>query len=283
MRKMGIEVGEWLKYARSLLINHDQPNLEAQILLAHVLGVRRENLLAHPEWRIPAQQQEIADGLLHRLSQGEPLAYLTGWREFYGLLFRVTPDVLVPRPETEQLVDLAVDWLRRHPACRRAADVGTGSGCIAGTLTYQIDDLWCLAVDCSWAALQVAVENFHRLGVQPRTPPVQGDLLSACTGPFDLVCANLPYIPAGVLPSLSVGRFEPSLALNGGSDGLIWIRALLADAPRWLARPGLLVLEIEAGQKNSVPEEARRCLPEAQIDLFYDLNGLPRVVRVERS
>lgn len=282
MRKTGIEAGAWLKRARSLLESSDQPSLEAQLVLAHVLGVRREALLAHPEWQILAEQEEIADALLSRLNDGEPLAYLTGWREFYGLSFQVSPEVLVPRPETEGLVDLALDWLRRHPNRRRAVDVGTGSGCIAAALTAQVDDLVCLAVERSWKALQVAAGNLRRLGVSPRTPVALGDLLNAFAGPFDVVCANLPYIPSVTLASLPVSRYEPRLALDGGADGLTLIRLLLADASRWLARSGLLLLEIEAGQAASAMQEARRWLPQAQVELFLDLNGLPRVVRVER-
>ncbi|MEN4011948.1 MAG: peptide chain release factor N(5)-glutamine methyltransferase [Bellilinea sp.] len=283
MRKTTIEVGEWLSSARRQIVGSDQPGLEGQLILAHVLEVSREMLLAHPERWIEPKRLEQANALLLRLINGEPLAYLVEQREFYGLTLRIEPGVLVPRPETELLVDLALEWLQRHPDCRRAADVGTGSGCIAAALAVKVDDLVCAAVDRSWKALRVAVENYRRLGVLSRTNAVLGNLLTAFNGPFDLVCANLPYIPSAKLEGLAVSRHEPRLALDGGRDGLALIRALFADASRWLASPGLLLVEIEARQGMIATREASRYIPEGKIDLIRDLNGLARVVRVERN
>lgn len=283
MRKTTFEVGEWLSSARRQIVGSDQPGLEGQLILAHVLEVSREMLLAHPERWIEPKRLEQANALLLRLINGEPLAYLVEQREFYGLTLRIEPGVLVPRPETELLVDLALEWLQRHPDCRRAADVGTGSGCIAAALAVKVDDLVCAAVDRSWKALRVAVENYRRLGVLSRTNAVLGNLLTAFNGPFDLVCANLPYIPSAKLEGLAVSRHEPRLALDGGRDGLALIRALFADASRWLASPGLLLVEIEARQGMIATREASRYIPEGKIDLIRDLNGLARVVRVERN
>ena len=179
-------------------------------------------------------------------------SHLIGHWEFYGLDFGVTPAVLIPRPETELMVERAQAWLQQHPHLRRGADVGTGSGCIAISLAKQIKDLRVLAMDRSWEALQVARRNavFHQ--VTERVAFVQGDLLTAVKGPFDLVCANLPYIPRSSLESLSVAHHEPRQALDGGSDGVSWIRQLIDDAPRWLSAPALMLLEMQYDQGDTV-------------------------------
>ncbi|MEW6504512.1 MAG: peptide chain release factor N(5)-glutamine methyltransferase [Chloroflexota bacterium] len=282
MKLLNPDAGEWLKYARQRLKHIEDGGLAAQVLLAHVVGKTREFVLAHSEFRLDSDQLDRLERLLSRFEQGEPLAYLTGQREFFGLTFGVSPAVLIPRPETEILVEKALDWLKRHPQRRLAADVGTGSGCIAASLAYYLPDLKCVAVDRSWQALQIARWNFERLGVLRRVFPVMGNLLDACGGLYDLVCANLPYIPADELSRLPVSRFEPQLALNGGMDGLDWIAALLEDSSRWLTKGGLLLLEIGAAQAESVTRLAANCLPAAQIEVIHDLQGLPRVVLVEQ-
>jgi release factor glutamine methyltransferase len=281
MRLLSSDAGEWLKSARRRLKNFEDGGLAAQVILAHVLGKSREFVLAHPEYRLENEQQEQLASLLTRFEQGEPLAYLTGQREFLGLTFRVSPADLIPRPETEILVEKALDWLELHPNRRMAADVGTGSGCIAASLAYHVPDLKCVAVERSWQAMLIARRNFEGLGVSPRIFPVIGNLLDAVGGLFDLVCANLPYIPAAELAHLPVGRFEPRLALDGGSEGLDWIATLLRDATRWLAKGGLLLLEIEASQAEAVTQLATRWLPTAQVQIIHDLQGLPRVVWAE--
>lgn len=286
-------IGEWLQLSRQLLAGQriqdgesqpaSSPNLEVQVLLGHVLAKPRAWILAHPEFQLNPAQETALNQLLERLQAGDPLPYLTGHQEFYGLDFEVTPDVLIPRPETEGLVDHALDWLHRHPSARKAVDVGTGSGCIAVALAKHRADLELIAVDRSWNALQVARRNATKHGVSGQIHFVQGDLLSAAGKPMDLICANLPYIPQDTLDGLPVSRFEPRLALDGGPDGLAFIHALIADSPRWLAPEGLLLLEMQFDQGEAIKAIVQRFLPEAQIEIIPDLAGMPRVVAIQAS
>jgi release factor glutamine methyltransferase len=290
MKNKPVRVSDWLSFARQFM--EDLPasrgqrsaqevSLETQVLLAHALEKPRAWVLAHPESILTPQQQRQLTGLLGGLAQGQPLPYLTGRQEFFGLPFEVSPAVLIPRPETELLVECALDWLERNPGRRCAADVGAGSGCIAVSLAHHIPDLRVLAVDRSWAALQVAHANVLRHAVAGQVSLLQGDLLSAAAGPFDLVCANLPYIPADGLSALPVARHEPRLALDGGPDGLQAIRTLLADASRWMAPGGLLLLEMQFDQGEAIATLARQHLPSARVSILNDLASLPRVVKME--
>jgi len=213
--------------------------------------------------------------------RGEPLPYILGRWEFFGLQFKVSPAVLIPRPETEFLVEHALSWLKKNPTRRNAADVGIGSAAISASLLSRVPDLKVTGIDSSFAALVVAKFNLSAQGVATRAHLIQADLLSACRGPFDLVCANLPYIPTGTLSGLEVFQKEPALALDGGVDGLRLIERLLADAPRWLASAGLILLEIEAGQGETAPALARSYFPAADIRLSTDLAGFPRLISIE--
>lgn len=277
-------LGAWLQSARlKLAVLEDQSGVEAQALLAHVLDKPRAWLLAHPEVALSPHQQAVLDGLLDSLISGTPLPYLTGQQEFYGLAFHVSPNVLIPRPETELLVEQALNWLKAHPQRRTAADVGVGSGCITVTLTQKIPDLCVLACDRSSGALATARANARLHQVDGRISFLQSDLLSACSTQFDLVCANLPYIPSTDLPRLEVSRHEPLLALDGGPDGLALIAQLLADAPRWLAPAGLMLLEIEYRQGQKAALLAQHALPKAQVNILKDYSGLDRFVKIERE
>jgi release factor glutamine methyltransferase len=267
----------------------DTPALDAQVLLAYVLEKPRAWVLAHPEAELTPAQQEALESALRRLEAGEPLPYILGHWEFYGLDFTLTPAVLIPRPETELLVDQALSWLRRRPpAPLWAADVGAGSGCIAISLAVHAPELRVAATDLSLPALQTARCNALRHGVASRLFLIQTDLLapfppySLSPGPYlELICANLPYIPSATLASLPVAAREPRLALDGGPDGLSLIRSLLEQAPSRLAPGGLLLLEIEAGQGPAALELARQAFPKGDIRLLPDLAGRDRVVRVE--
>ena len=277
------DAGEWLKIARQRLTGVEQPGLEAQLILGSVLQLPRAAVLAHPERRLtPGQLEQLAQ-LVNRRASGEPLPYLLAHWEFFGLDLVVTPAVLIPRPETELLVEEALAWLKQHPDRRWAAEVGVGSGAISAALATHVPDLRICATDRSRPALRVAQENMGRLGLTDRVSLLEMDLLTACHVPFDLVVANLPYIPSKKLADLQVARFEPVEALDGGIDGLRLIERLLADAPRWLAPDGLMLLEIEAGQGESAPALAPRILPSAAVDLLTDLAGLPRLLRIVNS
>lgn len=257
--------------------------LDADVLLAHVLDVSRAVLLAHPETSLSDAQAAQFAALVRRRAEGTPVAYLIGRHPFYDRDFLVTPDVLIPRAETEHLIEAALAWARgRGPL--RVVDVGTGSGAIAVTLAAHLPDAHVHAIDRSAAALAVARQNAERAGVIERVTFHQGNLLDpllAAGETLDLIAANLPYIPTAELAALDVARHEPALALDGGPNGLDVIRLLLAQAPRALAHDGLLLLEIGAGQGMRAAALAAEQFPGAAIGVLADYAGHDRVLRVE--
>ncbi len=260
--------------------------LDGPLLLAHVLGCDRAVLLAHPEYPLTPEQETAFRALVARRAEGIPVAYLTGRRAFFDLELLVTPDVLIPRPETEHLVELALTWARGRGGRLRLIDVGTGSGAIALALARHLPEAQVWAVDLSFAALQVARINAARHGLGKRVHFLQADLLTAWGGPtppFDLIAANLPYIPTVTLADLPVARHEPLLALDGGLDGLTLIRRLMAQAPRVLTTNGLLLMEIEATQGEQVTALAAQAFPGAMIQVHQDYAGLLRVLSVARK
>lgn len=280
--KTTITIAEWLaRAAKALRPTSETPLLEAQVLLAHFTGLTRVYILTHPEHRLDDATLQQLDGALERLCQGEPLPYVLGEQEFYGLPFKVTPAVLIPRPETELLVEQAIVWLNHHPERCLAADVGTGSGCIAISLAHHIPDLIVLAVDRSRPALEVARENLRRLRLSQRVHLLQADLLSPINASFDVICANLPYIPTARLAELKVAQHEPHTALDGGPAGLDLIQRLLEQAPHRLAPGGLLLAEMDVSQALTLPEIAHHYFPQAQITLHPDLAGLPRLLAIQ--
>ena len=258
----------------------DTPSLDAQVLLAHLLKKPRPWLLAYPETVLTSDQEELLDQSLNRLQSGEPLPYLLGHQEFYGLDFNLSPAVLIPRSETELLVEQALDWLQKHPSYRLAADIGTGSGCIAISLAVYIPNLRVIASDLSFASLQVARLNARMYNVEQRLSFVQSDLITPYEK-FNLIAANLPYIPSAILSSLPVSHHEPLMALNGGTDGLLLIRRLLQQSHKRLAPGGLLLIEIESSHGSTALFLARETFPHAQISLLPDLAGLDRLLRIE--
>ncbi len=281
-----VDVRSALAHARQRLSGaSDSPSLDAQVLLAHLLQKPRAWLLAHPEEPLTPSHAEALEDALVRLEGGEPLPYLLGHWEFYTLDFTLTPAVLIPRPETELMVDTALAWLKAHPGPQRAADVGTGSGCIAVSLAYHAPGLTVMASDISWQALLVARRNAIRHAVLPRLRLAQMDLLAAlATGEalaLDLLCANLPYIPRTMLAGLPVSRWEPQTALDGGMDGLDFIRRLLESAPSRLKRGGLALLEIEAGQGWQAEALASQAFPHGRIRVLPDLAGHPRLLVID--
>jgi len=265
----------------------ESPRLDAQILLSHVTGRPRTWLLAHARSPVEPATVERLEGLARRLEAGEPLPYVVGHKEFFGLDFELTPDVLIPRPETELLVERAVAWLRATPGRRRTADVGTGCGCIAISVAANVDDAQVFGTDISFAALRVAARNARARGVAARIHLVNCDLLpvrqAGLNGRrrFDLLCANLPYIPTAQLRQLRVYGREPSGALDGGPDGLEQIRKLLAVVPEWLAPGGLILLEIESSQGPRALSLAYDAFHAASIELRQDLAGHDRLLAIQ--
>jgi release factor glutamine methyltransferase len=276
-----------LQEAAHALAHIDSPRLTAEALLAHVLGVTRAQLLARPEAPLSPEAQAQFDALVARAALGEPLAYLTGHREFHGLDFVVDASVLVPRPETELLVDLALKFLEAKAQTERelsVLDVGTGSGCIAVTLAVKCPAVRVTAVDVSEQALAIARRNAERHGVAERISFYKSDLLSSfylLPSSFHLVCANLPYIASDELRTLPVAKHEPLVALDGGPSGTLMFRRLLVDLPRQVAPGGCVLLEIGHGQGAAVCALAQAAFPNARVHLHPDLAGLERAVAVE--
>jgi release factor glutamine methyltransferase len=274
-------LGTWLGRARALLIAAGARGEESSVLAAHVLAKDRSWILAHPEIELSGQQLTCLDSLVERLAAGEPLPYLIGIQEFYDLTFQVSNQVLIPRPETELLVEHAINWLKKHPERRCAVDIGTGSGCIAITLAVHIPDLRIVASDLSSSALEIARVNAKAHEVCPRIELVQGDLFASVSGKFHMVCANLPYIPSKDVKRLPVSCFEPRLALDGGPDGLVVIQHFLDQVEAHLHPGGLVLLEIEYRQGSNVKHMAQSRFPRAIIEVHPDLAGHDRLVRIE--
>ena len=264
----------------------DTPSLDASVLLAHVTAKPRTWILAHPELDLTQEERSQLNESLQKLDSGTPFPYVLGHWEFFGLDLEVTPDVLIPRPETELLVEKAITWLQKSPVRRTVADVGTGSGAIAVSIAVNVPDAYLLATDISREALNVARRNAQKFDVENRIEFVQCDLLPAQPKSFsteehlDLICANLPYIPTGTLRSLPIYGREHTLALYGGPDGLDLFRKLMKLAPDWLAPNALILLEIEASQGIKALDLAFDLFSEAEIHLHQDLTGRDRLLEI---
>ena len=261
----------------------DDARFEAEVLLRHATGLSRAQLYASLTDEIdPAAQQRFATALAERTTR-KPLAYITGTREFYRLEFRVTPDVLIPRPESELLVDAALDHMRQaRMRNAQVADVGAGSGAIGIALAKHRRGVELVCTDISRDALVVARDNAQRLLRRPRAAFVQGDLLTPLSGPFHCVVANLPYIPEQRLTELEpeVAEHEPRVALTPGTRGTELTLRLITQLPSRLHPNGIAVLEIDPGQEVAIAEAARQLLPNAEIHILNDISEQPRAVRI---
>jgi release factor glutamine methyltransferase len=265
----------------------DTPALDASVLLAHILQKPRTWVMAHPESNLTTEEQKKLNDSLARLERGEPFPYVLGKWEFFNLEFDVTKDVLIPRPETELLVERAIAWLQVHPErSQRVADIGTGSGAIAVSVAVNIPTAKILATDISPAALDVAKRNAQKHNVQSRIESVECDLLPnsefrILNSEFDLLCANLPYIPTETMRGLSIYGREPTLALDGGLDGFDLYRRLFKLIPNWLAPRGAILLEIESSLGAQTIQLASNFLPNAGIKLHQDLAGKDRLIEIQ--
>lgn len=281
------------------------PRLDAELLLGHVLGVDRAGLIASHAVPVGAERAADLQAAIERRRLGEPVAYIRGIKEFFGLALTVDRRALIPRPETERLVEIALERIRTALVDRarpagtpplRAWDVGTGSGAIAVSLAVEArqrgygGELGLLATDASGEALSLATENAVSHAVADMVELRAADLadLDSATAarwlPVDLLCANLPYIPSATLPTLPIAAsFEPAIALDGGPDGLPLIRRLLPDLPRVLAGGGVALLEIGGDQADGLAAAVGQALPDWQLRVHRDLSDLPRVAELTRG
>jgi release factor glutamine methyltransferase len=262
-------------------ISGDDASLEAQVLLAHALGLDRSHLLANLNENVARDSAAAFEQLVHRRVAREPLAYIVGMREFYGIAIACSPAALIPRPETELLVGLALDEIERRGRNARACDVGTGSGAIAIAIAMHERRTRVVATDASDSALRLARQNASRHGVADRIDFVRTDLCAGL-GRFDVIVANLPYVSAEEWRTLEpeLRDHEPRRALVGGPGGAEIVERLLREAPAHLSGSGVVAVEIGATQGDRIMTVAREAFPQARIELMRDLAGLDRVVAV---
>ena len=274
-------IREALRKAAERLESHrvSSPRLNAEVILAHCLGVDKTYLYTHDDRALDgAEFQKIEDALYERIS-GVPVQYIVGRQEFYGRYFLVNPDVLIPRPETEFIVEAVLDM---HPAPGASIiDVGTGSGCIGLTLALELPEAHVTITDISFVALQTARKNADRLGASASIACM--DLLDAVRGPFDIVVSNPPYVSRGESSRLQieVREHEPHVALFGEEDGLAAYRKLIPSAEQALKKGGHLIMEIGAGLEGRVLQ-----LFGTQWEVFptrKDLQGIPRTVSARKK
>jgi release factor glutamine methyltransferase len=314
---MPLSIHQLLSQATAVLTTNGIPNprLDAEVLLAHALGLTRAGLYARLQDVILEADVRRFHQLLYRRQRREPLQYITGGQEFWSLEFKVTPDVLIPRPETELIVEVALQLLSQHSevgewgsgvsrkeenqksngkgqkskinsSAIRILDVGTGSGCVAIALAKELPEAEMWATDVSSTSLAVAQENAQRHGVADRVHFLQGDLffpLHSLDLTFDLIISNPPYIADDDIPTLQpeVSKWEPRGALDGGHDGLDFYRRLLGEGPQYLHSGGWLVMEIGHGQQSEVLRLARQ-QPTLTAACDLDYEGRARIVRAQK-
>ncbi|TMB69696.1 MAG: peptide chain release factor N(5)-glutamine methyltransferase [Chloroflexi bacterium] len=281
-----MNVLEALRQARRLLPPvSDEPELEAELLLRHCLGVDRASLYRLLTAELSDEEQQRFRDLVRRRLIHEPTAYIIGHKEFFGLDFEVTPAALIPRPETEVLVELAIEAAHKKPLADAVsiADVGTGSGAIAVALASALPEAKIRATDTSPDAIELAQRNARRHGAAKRISFLQTDLLDKLTGQVDVLVANLPYVTTTDWKALppEIRDHEPREALDGGPGGLRVIKRLLEQAPDHLKPSGVVLAEIGDNQGRAAREVARAAFPDAAVKVMPDLSGRDRVLVVQ--
>lgn len=270
-----------LQQARDILQSHniEKPSLTAEVLLRHILKFNRVQFYQSMDYEINPTQANSLHSLLSRHLDGEPVAYLTGHKEFYGYDFLVDNRALIPRPETELLVEKTLELVKHHGTVT-IADIGTGCGAIAISLALNLSQVKIYATDISAIALELATLNFRQYRVLDKICLLQGNLLEPISEPVDIIVANLPYVKEGdIAKSRSLG-FEPRLALDGGLDGLEKIRHFCAQTVDKVKSGSSILLEIGEGQSGEVISLLKNCFPIGSINVFKDFREVERVVSV---
>jgi release factor glutamine methyltransferase len=270
----------------------DSPRLSAELLLAHVLSIPRIKIYTDYERILNESQLAGYRALVQRAVEHEPIAYLTGRAHFFHLEFELTPNLLIPLPDTETLVENVLQQVRHEPGLEspRVLDLCTGSGCIAAAIAHQLKGAIVLATDISEKAVEVARHNIERLQLADRVQVEQGDLFEPLSRmvdvhPFDLIVANPPYIASSAIPELdkTIRDFEPMQALDGGLDGMLFHRKILEQAPDHLAAHGRVYLEIAFDQANLAREIASQHEVFEEIRVLKDFAGNDRVLALRRK
>jgi release factor glutamine methyltransferase len=254
--------------------NIDDASLESELLIRYALNYNRIQYFQNLGQELPVEKWCIIQSIISRRLKGEPVSYITGTKEFYGLEYYVNKDVLIPRPETEHLVEKAISLARgyENPVI---ADIGTGSGAIAVSLAVNLPKAKIIATDISLDALKTADINCHKHSVNNRITLLQGNLLEPLPYSVDIIAANLPYVREDEIPAVSC---EPRLALDGGEDGLDVIRLLCREVPDKINTGGHLLLEIGLGQKDNVVDLLREISAVKDIEAIPDLRGIDRII-----
>ena len=280
-----MKVRDALRLARERLQEPrvEEPGFEAEYLMRHALGCTRESLLFSLDTALSVSAQRRFDSLISRRASGEPSAYITGRKEFYGLDFKVDPRALIPRPETELLVEMVLDFASPRTPVRTTlniVDVGTGCGAIAVALAKHLPTATIFSTDLSPDALELARENLALHNLEDRVVMLHGDLLALNLPPIDILVSNPPYIPSPEISTLApeIRDHEPRLALDGGPDGLSIIERLVEHARDKLSPGGAMFIEIGWDQGESAASRARHLWPDAQASITPDLAGLDRVL-----
>jgi len=279
-----MEVGEALRRAqRAFAPMSDSAASDARLLLADSLQTTTTWILAHDRIVLPRATASEFEARVGRRAAGEPLPYVLGWWEFYGRRFAVNPEVLIPRPETELLVETALRDVKGRDGMARVVDIGTGSGCVAVTLAVEASACDVFATDLSLGAVRTARANANAHGVDGRLHLVQADLLEGLAGEWDILCANLPYLPSARIGQVAAAQREPVMALDGGVGGMVLTRRLIQSLEGRLALGGLALLEIDEGHGADLSALALNTITSGVVEVVHDLAGLERLLVIRRG
>lgn len=275
-------IGEWLYSSKSVLENiSETAPLDSQIILSLAIEASRSYILTHRDATLSSKQVRKAEKYLKLITNGMPLPYLIRQWDFFGHTFHVSKKTLIPRPETELLVDCALNWLKMHTNSVNIADVGTGTGCVAISICLEFPSKKYYATDISRHALELAKVNLSQYNLDQIITFVRTNLLKNICVSFDLICANLPYIPTHRLQLLNISKTEPIQALDGGIDGFRIIEDFLSSSRQWLKPEGCIICEIDDTHSLIAEKTAKKYWQNRSIKIQKDHNGKPRLLIIE--